>query len=401
MSNEPAQLDIFRAAYADIPIRDQRDTMERPFFSLAKKPRRTPIEYSVNGVTVKVTPGEYGIATIWDADILIWAATQITEALDREGKASRTIHFHPYQLLKGIHRRHGGDQYRKLLDALRRLRTTDVETNIRPAHGRTKRGSFGWIDAWTVEESPDGDPVTMTITLSEWLFQGIIEEGGILSIHEDYFLLTGGIERWLGYPGREFSIETFFRILHPQAARLMYLTTANLFRIACSGSYPLDEKLDLKYVTLIPLRHYDGHYLTVKKVSSVYEYDNRNRLFSYLNEFTIIGPFNPDKDTPSLKPRISDISGTEQSNLENQVGEALVRSFLSLKIFSRGELGTLQYLAHNPASTQRDIAESSGLSVHTIDTYYKRSLAKAREAFQHDFANVVEVAYFLKQMGLF
>src|SRR6478672_11556628 len=60
MSDEPAQLDIFRAAYADIPIRDQRDTMERPFFSLAKKPRRTPIEYSVNGVTVKVTPGEYG-----------------------------------------------------------------------------------------------------------------------------------------------------------------------------------------------------------------------------------------------------------------------------------------------------------------------------------------------------
>jgi plasmid replication initiation protein len=37
----------------------------------------------------------------------------------------------------------------------------------------------------------------MSITLSEWLYEGIIEEGGILSIHEDYFLLTGGIERWL------------------------------------------------------------------------------------------------------------------------------------------------------------------------------------------------------------
>jgi plasmid replication initiation protein len=197
MSDEPAQLDIFRAAYADIPIRDQRDTMERPFFSLAKKPRKTPIEYSVNGITVKVTPGEYGIATIWDADILIWAATQITEALDREGKASRTIYFHPYQLLKAIRRQHGGDQYRKLLDALRRLRTTDVETNIRPAHGRTTRGSFGWIDAWTAEESSDGKPVAMSITISAWLYQGIIEEGGILSIHEDYFLLTGGIERWL------------------------------------------------------------------------------------------------------------------------------------------------------------------------------------------------------------
>jgi plasmid replication initiation protein len=192
-----AELEIFRAAYADLPIRDQRDTMERPFFSLAKKPRRTPIEYSVSGVTVKVTPGEYGIATIWDADILIWAATQITEALDRGRQASRTIHFHPYQLLKSIRRQHGGDQYRKLLDALRRLRTTAVETNIRPAHGGAKRGSFGWIDQWTAEEAPDGQPTAMTLTLSEWLYEGILEEGGILSIHEDYFLLTGGIERWL------------------------------------------------------------------------------------------------------------------------------------------------------------------------------------------------------------
>jgi hypothetical protein len=45
--------------------------MERPFFSLAKKPRRTPIAYDVNGTKVTVYPvKEFGIATIWDADIL-------------------------------------------------------------------------------------------------------------------------------------------------------------------------------------------------------------------------------------------------------------------------------------------------------------------------------------------
>jgi hypothetical protein len=46
------QLDFFTGCYADIPIRDQRDTMERPFFSLAKKPRKPPIEYDVGGTTV-------------------------------------------------------------------------------------------------------------------------------------------------------------------------------------------------------------------------------------------------------------------------------------------------------------------------------------------------------------
>ena len=58
-------LGFFNAAYADIPIRDQRDTMERPFFSLAKKPRKTPIEDEVSGVIVKVyLVKEFGIATI-------------------------------------------------------------------------------------------------------------------------------------------------------------------------------------------------------------------------------------------------------------------------------------------------------------------------------------------------
>jgi len=194
--SKPEQLDFFNAAYADIPIRDQRDTMERPFFSLVKRPRMTPIEYSVGGATVRVASGEHGIATIYDADILIWAATQITEALDRGAEASRTVRFHPHELLKGIRRQLGGDQYHKLLDAIRRLHTTTVETNIRPP-GRTKRASFHWIEKWTAEESSDGKPFGMTITLAEWLYEGIVEEGGILSIHEDYFLLTGGIERWL------------------------------------------------------------------------------------------------------------------------------------------------------------------------------------------------------------
>src|SRR5215217_2519582 len=66
--------------------------MERPFFSLAKSPRKQPIEYNVNGTVVKVSPvDEYGIATIWDADILIWAATQITETLSDNSNCLKSL----------------------------------------------------------------------------------------------------------------------------------------------------------------------------------------------------------------------------------------------------------------------------------------------------------------------
>ncbi len=44
-SSERSRLDPFIVATGDAPPRDQRDLMERPFFSLAKSPRTKPILY--------------------------------------------------------------------------------------------------------------------------------------------------------------------------------------------------------------------------------------------------------------------------------------------------------------------------------------------------------------------
>src|SRR5438270_4676675 len=192
------QPDLFAANFADIPIRDQRDTMERPFFSLAKKPRFAPIEYHVRDVWVEVsaTP-KLGIATIWDADILIWASTQITEAMDRGLPPTRVLRFHPHNLLKSIRRPTGGEHYVRLRAALERLTHTAVRTNIR-AEGKKQAASFHWLESWTeVTDEKTGETIGVTLTLPDWLFDGIVMKGGILTIHEDYFLLTGGIERWL------------------------------------------------------------------------------------------------------------------------------------------------------------------------------------------------------------
>ncbi len=192
------QPDLFAASFADIPIRDQREVMERPFYSLAKRPRVTPIEYQVGDVWVEVSANpKFGMATIWDADILIWASTQIREALDRGLQPSRTIQFHPYNLLRSIRRSTGGVNYTRLRAALERLTHTAVRTNIR-SDGRKKHASFHWIEAWTESVNEEtGEPLGMTITLPDWLYRGIVGQGGVLTIHENYFLLTGGIERWL------------------------------------------------------------------------------------------------------------------------------------------------------------------------------------------------------------
>jgi plasmid replication initiation protein len=167
---EDQQADLFAANFADIPIRDQRDTMERPFFSLAKKPRFAPIEYHVGDVWVEVSGNQkFGIATIWDADILIWASTQITEAQDRGLASSRTIHFHPHRMLKAIRRPTGGEHYLRLRAALERLTHTAVRTNIR-AQGKKKAASFHWLESWTeVTDEKTGETTGITMTLPDWL----------------------------------------------------------------------------------------------------------------------------------------------------------------------------------------------------------------------------------------
>lgn len=49
--------------------------MAYPFFSLAKTHRVAPIDFVAGGISIHVEAvPDHGWATIWDADILIWAA---------------------------------------------------------------------------------------------------------------------------------------------------------------------------------------------------------------------------------------------------------------------------------------------------------------------------------------
>src|SRR3954447_10959598 len=110
-TTEP-RLDLFVPCIPDLPLRDTRETMERPFFSLAKRKRLKPIEYvSPNGeVFVNVYPNqEFGMATIWDADILIWAASTLNGMKNRGvNDLPRTFNVQPFDLLKAICRDTGG-----------------------------------------------------------------------------------------------------------------------------------------------------------------------------------------------------------------------------------------------------------------------------------------------------
>ncbi|HRD33184.1 MAG TPA: replication initiator protein A [Rhodocyclaceae bacterium] len=92
--SERTRLDPFIVVTGDAAPRDQRDLMERPFFSLAKRPRLKPILYRAADVEVQVfAMPEHGMATIWDADVLIWATSQLVAAENAGFTTSRFFRF--------------------------------------------------------------------------------------------------------------------------------------------------------------------------------------------------------------------------------------------------------------------------------------------------------------------
>ena len=142
------QLELFRPIGGDIAARDAQDLMAWPFFSLAKSRRCTPIDFTMGAtwISVEAVP-EHGMATIWDADILIWAASQLVEARDAGRPTSRLVAARPHEILNFIGRGTGKDHYERLRAALDRLQSTTVATSIRQQHQR-RRHRFSWINEW-------------------------------------------------------------------------------------------------------------------------------------------------------------------------------------------------------------------------------------------------------------
>lgn len=192
--------DLFWAFVGEVPLRDDREAMTLPMVSLSKKKRLEPIEWSSpdGSRTVRVTAdASHGMATIWDMDVILWAVSQLNEAVERGGEVSRTLTFHPHAMLGSMGKDVGGDHTRDLEDALRRLMGTKIETQGRGA-GRRRVEQFGLLDTWRHEvDEATGRSQGVTITVAEWIFQGVVRDREVLAISPTYFRIRSGIARWL------------------------------------------------------------------------------------------------------------------------------------------------------------------------------------------------------------
>jgi plasmid replication initiation protein len=224
--DEREQPELFRALPGDLAPRDAQDLMAYPFFSLAKTHRTTPIDYRMNEIAVRVEAvPEHGMATIWDPDVLIWAASQIVEARDAGLRTSRLMAATPHEMLTFIGRGTSARDYHCLKAALDRLQSTTVATSLRQTTER-RMHRFSWINEWTEWADAHGNADGIDLIVPDWFYRAVLDDALVLTIDPAYFGLTGGLERWLyrlvrKHSGKQRGGWRFdFRHLHAKSASL-------------------------------------------------------------------------------------------------------------------------------------------------------------------------------------
>lgn len=191
------QGDLFNAIGLPSAVKGDLLSLEYPVFSLSKNRMTDIVTYSKGGKTIKIVPSAYGSATIFDYDLLIYAISHMVKAADNGINVSRRIRIHVKSFFEHTKRSTGGASYARVLDMLRRLKGTSIETNIRTNAVEQVEG-FGLIDDFKILRYTNDNKgaLEFEMTLSDWIFRNAMTNG-VLTMNAEYFDIGGGLERRL------------------------------------------------------------------------------------------------------------------------------------------------------------------------------------------------------------
>ena len=215
LDREPEQGDLFLCEITNWPVKDDIGSMEFPLFSLAKQKDTRTREYRRGNKVVRIIPSTVGAATVFDKDLLLYIASQIVEARNRGLQVSRTVQIESFDFLLGTERGDGRASFERILGMLRRLRGTSIETNIPTGKDNvTQTKGFSMIDSFevlseqkrvsTIVDKKTGKTdeveiervLSFTVTISEWLYNGLLNFE-VLTLDHGYFKLSRSIDRRL------------------------------------------------------------------------------------------------------------------------------------------------------------------------------------------------------------
>ena len=197
------QKDFFILDIADVVPKDDTASMEHPLFSLATKPDMRHLVYQNGENRLEIVPSGLGLPTIKDKDILIFCISQLMHMKNRGEKIGKRVRFSARELSISTNRPIGGNHYKRLEQAFKRLQGTQFTTTIRTGGKREVR-IFSLVDeaGFVMQEEGTWRLDYCEVVLSDW-FMRAIEANDVITISNDYFRLRRPLERRLYEIGRK------------------------------------------------------------------------------------------------------------------------------------------------------------------------------------------------------
>ena len=195
------QTDLFLPALGDVRARTVQDFMTHNWFALHGGTKRTePITHKVGDtwVTVRGT-ADLGIATLYDADLLFFLISTLQQNIDDGQPITNSFSFSFWDFAKFRQIKNlSGKRYADIWEAIKRLTTTTIQTNI-PAYG--ERIIPLLAGGAKLEEDLVMGPKFPTqyyrVELAPFVYDAVANQKRVLSISKDYFRIRGMLRRFL------------------------------------------------------------------------------------------------------------------------------------------------------------------------------------------------------------
>lgn len=189
LANEPIGIDS---------LKNERNLMLFPFCSTSKALRFKSIRYfsKDNQHSLEVTANnEYGMAKIWDFDILRFVFSKIDTIAVRTNHYPSAVTFSAYECLKFLRRNpNAGKNIKWLKGALDRLTSTTYKTNIFKDVGKHVTG-FTLINYEYIETSRGIEKIS--ITLDERLVISLRNSKSLVTINDRLLEEPSGLKKRL------------------------------------------------------------------------------------------------------------------------------------------------------------------------------------------------------------
>lgn len=206
------QPDFLVPGLYDVATKDNRSMMDVAIYRLSKRDKMAGrvIRHELTDGYVEITAGPYGMATVWDYDIVLMMISHLTESMNlfhagRGQMPGRKFVPHLTDITKFTRRAKGGRAAEEIESALDRLQGTIIKS-VRVSRSRNGKGtereveSEGLIARYkVVSRTETGKVASIEIEAPNWIYNEITAGArpDVLTVHPDYFLIDLGLGRFV------------------------------------------------------------------------------------------------------------------------------------------------------------------------------------------------------------